>query len=143
MNQKANIRRIDHPSTRSPHRNALLVAFYFLASASTSSNGDNKGSIFFGGVPTVVAAQNRFKQGGRGGQQQQGQQQGFGGYNQQQGNDPNEFYGVLNIPMNASQKDIKSAYRKLALKFHVSTTYEVYLAYHVIYLRVVALLTSL
>ena len=76
-------------------------------------------------MPTVVAAQNRFKQGGRGGQQQQGQQQGFGGYNQQQGNDPNEFYGVLNIPMNASQKDIKSAYRKLALKFHVSTTYEV------------------
>ncbi len=39
---------------------------------------------------------------------------------QQQQSDPNGFYSALDIPNNASAKDVKSAYRKLALKYHVS-----------------------
>ena len=46
-------------------------------------------------------------------QQQQQQQQNAG--------DPSEYYKALQLKPNASAKDIKSAYRKLALKYHVSS----------------------
>jgi molecular chaperone DnaJ len=32
--------------------------------------------------------------------------------------DPNDFYGVLGIAKHASERQIKTAYRQLALKFH-------------------------
>lgn len=40
---------------------------------------------------------------------------------QQQAGDPSEYYKALQLKPNASAKDIKSAYRKLALKYHVSS----------------------
>lgn len=32
--------------------------------------------------------------------------------------DSEDFYEVLGVPKNASDKDIKKAYRKLSLKYH-------------------------
>ena len=29
-----------------------------------------------------------------------------------------DYYGVLGVPRNASQDDVKKAYRKLALRYH-------------------------
>ena len=54
--------------------------------------------------------------GGFGGQQQYG----GGGAGNQSNDDPSEYYKTLKVKKNASDKDIKSAYRKMALKFHVS-----------------------
>ena len=53
--------------------------------------------------------------------QQYGQQYGGGGQQQSAG-DPSEYYKILGLKANAKAKDIKSAYRKLALKYHVSRT---------------------
>jgi len=56
------------------------------------------------------------------GQQYGGGQQQYGGGQQAQQNagDPSEYYKTLGLKANAKAKDIKSAYRKLALKYHVS-----------------------
>ena len=58
--------------------------------------------------------------------QQYGQQYGGGqqqyGQAQQSAGDPSEYYKTLGLKANAKAKDIKSAYRKLALKYHVSRT---------------------
>ena len=52
--------------------------------------------------------------------QQYGQQYGGGQQAQQNAGDPSEYYKTLGLKANAEAKDIKSAYRKLALKYHVS-----------------------
>lgn len=53
-------------------------------------------------------------------QQRRQKQQQQGNHQQNQTNDPKKFYQVLNVSTNSSPKEIKSAYRKLALKYHVS-----------------------
>ena len=98
------------------------------------------------GIGVEAQQQRRQRNGNNGGgqrrrnQQQQnpyGQYGGFGGdqfnqqqyanqFNQQQqqqqnAGDPSEYYKALQLKPNASAKDIKSAYRKLALKYHVSS----------------------
>ena len=40
---------------------------------------------------------------------------------QQQQSGPDDLYKILGVKKNANDKEIKSAYRKLALKHHVST----------------------
>ncbi len=35
---------------------------------------------------------------------------------------PNDYYNILNVKKSAKLKDIKKAYRKLALKYHVSSS---------------------
>lgn len=110
---------------RLSRRNAIfLLGCHFLLSTSTSSN---KRSIFGPVVHTVEAADNRRQNGG--GQRRQGnnnnnnnqwghQQPGGQQHQQKQNGDPNNYYGVLKLPQKADAKEIKSAYRKLALKFH-------------------------
>lgn len=39
---------------------------------------------------------------------------------QSNGNQPNDYYNILDVKKSAKLKDIKKAYRKLALKYHVS-----------------------
>jgi len=56
------------------------------------------------------------------GQQYGGGQQQYGQQAQQSAGDPSEYYKTLGLKTNAKAKDIKSAYRKLALKYHVSRT---------------------
>ena len=67
--------------------------------------------------------------GGFGGQQQQ---YGGGGAGNQSNEDPSEYYKTLKVKKNASDKDIKSAYRKMALKFHVSIRGSSFLYIHMI-----------
>ena len=67
--------------------------------------------------------------GGFGGQQQQ---YGGGGAGNQSNEDPSEYYKTLKVKKNASDKDIKSAYRKMALKFHVSIRGSSFLDIHMI-----------
>ena len=40
--------------------------------------------------------------------------------NSRQAYDPNDYYGHLGVPNTAPASAIKAAYRKLALKYHVS-----------------------
>lgn len=107
------------------HRNFLiLLACHGLLS--TLSYNNKHGT--FRGVHTVEAADGRRRQ-----QQQQQQQQRRSNNgssnnrqnqqrhqqsNQNQNNDPNDYYRILNVKKTAKPKEIKSAYRKLALKYH-------------------------
>ncbi|KAL9191445.1 hypothetical protein ACHAXT_001151 [Thalassiosira profunda] len=100
-----------HP--RANRRSAvLLLACHFLLSTSTC----NKRSVF-GGIRAAEAADGRRRQGNGNSRQrrQQQQQQQQSGKNQQSDND---YYKILGVSKNAKAKDIKSAYRKLALKHH-------------------------
>ena len=115
----------------------VLLAYNVLLSNTLLFNYNARYSI------GVEAQQQRRKRNGNngGGQRRRNQQQqnpygqygGFGDqfnqqqyanqFNQQQQNagDPSEYYKALQLKPNASAKDIKSAYRKLALKYHVSS----------------------
>ena len=70
-------------------------------------------------IRSVAAADRRQRSRQGQGQQQQRQQQG-----RQQGSSknkgPDDPYKILGVAKNAKDKEIKSAYRKLALKYHVS-----------------------
>lgn len=59
--------------------------------------------------------QQRSQQRSGGSRRQQG-----GGSGQQKNNGPDDPYKILGVKKNAKDKEIKSAYRKLALKYHVS-----------------------
>ena len=52
-------------------------------------------------------------------QQQQQQRSQGGGSRQQKNSGPDDPYKILGVKKNAKDKEIKSAYRKLALKYHV------------------------
>ena len=81
----------------------LLVACHFLSSSTTSRN-IKKYKIF-----AVDAADGNRKR------QQTHQNQN------KDPHDPSGYYQALNVEKKADQKQIKSSYRKLALKYHVGT----------------------
>jgi len=63
--------------------------------------------------PVVAAGGHRRQQQRRQEQQQQQRSNGNGS-----SKDPNDYYRILNVKKSADSKEIKSAYRKLALKYH-------------------------
>ena len=85
----------------------LLIACHFLLSSITLRNYRN-GTLF----AVVEAAKDSRKQG------------------TPDPRDTKGFYKALNVERDADQKKIKSAYRKLALKYHVSTLFHFFSFQH-------------
>jgi hypothetical protein len=122
-------------SWKRTHRGALILLAINSILSSTSLFGYNGRYCIViggGGVFTVEAAEDSRRQKRK--QQEQPRRNrsssGSGSSNsnnnnnrsrsQANENQSNDYYSILNVKKNAKLKDIKKAYRKLALKYHVS-----------------------
>jgi hypothetical protein len=92
----------------------LILLFTFLCNINNSHFGPRS-------VQAAANKQRREKENNQ--RKQQRSRQQSGGQQKSKNSGPDDPYKILGVKKNAKEKEIKSAYRKLALKYHVSCTY--------------------